>query len=215
MWHAFSVLFRVGASLGLRHGRNPRLVCGAHSGHFAALRPLDPAATHDPANEKPKHTQAPTVLWACSPQRHMTPHTQTQAHAYANRAVACSPQHMTPHTQTQAHAGAKRAAGLQPAAAHDPANEKTKHTHTPTVLWACSPQRHMTPHTQTQAHAYAKRAAGLQPAAAHDPAYANPSTRIRQPCCGLQPAAAHDPAYANPSTRIRQACSGLAARSGT
>jgi hypothetical protein len=40
MWHAFSVLFRVGASLGLRHGRNPRLVCGAHSGHSAASRPL-------------------------------------------------------------------------------------------------------------------------------------------------------------------------------
>ncbi|MGI5923851.1 MAG: hypothetical protein ACOX9E_07900, partial [Lentisphaeria bacterium] len=28
MWHAFSVLFRVGASLGLRLRRNPRLVCG-------------------------------------------------------------------------------------------------------------------------------------------------------------------------------------------
>jgi hypothetical protein len=68
MWHAFSVLFRVGASLGLRHGRNPRLVCGAHSGHSAALRSLDPAAAHDPASEKTKHTQAPTVLWACSPQ---------------------------------------------------------------------------------------------------------------------------------------------------
>jgi hypothetical protein len=26
MWHAFSVLFRAGASPGLRHGRNPGLV---------------------------------------------------------------------------------------------------------------------------------------------------------------------------------------------
>jgi hypothetical protein len=75
MWHAFSVPFGVGASLGLRLRRNPRLVCGAHSGHSAASRPLDPAAAHDPANEKTKHTQAPTVLWACSPQRHMTPQT--------------------------------------------------------------------------------------------------------------------------------------------
>jgi hypothetical protein len=33
MWHAFSVLFRVGASLGLRHGRNPRLVCGTLSAY--------------------------------------------------------------------------------------------------------------------------------------------------------------------------------------
>jgi hypothetical protein len=31
MWHAFSVLFRMGASLGLRHRRNPRLVCGTLS----------------------------------------------------------------------------------------------------------------------------------------------------------------------------------------
>ncbi|MGI5925018.1 MAG: hypothetical protein ACOX9E_13815, partial [Lentisphaeria bacterium] len=42
--------------------------------------------------------------------------------------------------KTQAHAGANRAVGLQPAAAHDPANEKPKHTQAPTVLWACSPQ---------------------------------------------------------------------------
>lgn len=31
MWHAFSVLFWVGASLGLRHRRNPRLVCATLS----------------------------------------------------------------------------------------------------------------------------------------------------------------------------------------
>ncbi|MGI5923262.1 MAG: hypothetical protein ACOX9E_04910, partial [Lentisphaeria bacterium] len=49
--------------------------------------------------------------------------------------------------KTQAHAGANRAVGLQPAAAHDPANEKPKHTQAPTVLWACSPQQHMTPQT--------------------------------------------------------------------
>jgi hypothetical protein len=36
MWHAFSVLFRVGASLGLRHRRNPRLVCGTLSAYFLA-----------------------------------------------------------------------------------------------------------------------------------------------------------------------------------
>ena len=33
MWHAFSVLFRVGASLGLRRGRTPRLVCARLSAY--------------------------------------------------------------------------------------------------------------------------------------------------------------------------------------
>ncbi|NMA45101.1 MAG: hypothetical protein GX945_00915 [Lentisphaerae bacterium] len=36
MWHAFSVLFRVGASLGLRRRRNPRLVCGTLSAYCLA-----------------------------------------------------------------------------------------------------------------------------------------------------------------------------------
>jgi hypothetical protein len=232
-----------GASLGLRHGRNPRLVCGAHSGHSAALRPLDPAAAHDPANEKTKHTQAPTVLWACSPQRHMTPQTKNpsirrcqpccglQARNTAGKQACLVPQNgqetgacpqcpqcplyqsvtgyyicnrlpidnwpfsvalqwkssfvfamwhafsvlfrvgaslglrhgRNPRLVCGAHSGHSAALrSLDPAAAHDPANEKTKHTQVPTVLWACSPQRHMTPQTQ------------------------NPSIRRRQPCCGLQ-----------------------------
>ncbi|MGI5923501.1 MAG: hypothetical protein ACOX9E_06115, partial [Lentisphaeria bacterium] len=53
---------------------------------------------------------------------------------------------------------------------------KPKHTHTSTVLWACSPQRNMAPQTKTQAHPYVNRAVGLQPAAAHGPANENPST---------------------------------------
>ncbi|MGI5925488.1 MAG: hypothetical protein ACOX9E_16215, partial [Lentisphaeria bacterium] len=69
---------------------------------------------------------APTVLWACSPQRHMTPQTPPK-HTQAPTVLwACSPQrHMTPQTPP-------------------------KHTQAPTVLWACSPQRHMTPQTVRQ-----------------------------------------------------------------
>jgi hypothetical protein len=71
--------------------------------------------------------------------------------------------------RNQARLSSGRAAGLQPAAAHDPANEtpgthmrrtccglaarsgtrprkrNPRHTHAPTVLWACSPQRNMAP----------------------------------------------------------------------
>jgi hypothetical protein len=137
----------------------------------------------------------------------------------------------SPRKRPQAYAYVNRAVGLQPAAAHHPAYENPstrirqlsarsgtsprkrppKHTHTSTVLWACSPQRHITPHTKTQAYAYVN----FQPAAAHHPAYENPSTRIRQPCCGLAARSGTSPRKRPPSIRIRQPCCGLSARSGT
>jgi hypothetical protein len=51
------------------------------------------------AKGQPTSPHLLTVLWACSPQRHIIPQTKTQAHAYADRA-----------------------AGYQPAASHHPAN---------------------------------------------------------------------------------------------
>jgi hypothetical protein len=101
------------------------------------------------ARGQPTSPHLPTVLWACSPQRHIIPQTKPK-HTHTPPVLrACSPQrHIIPQT-------------------------KPKHTHTPTVLWACSPQRHIIPQTKTQAHAYADRAAGYQPAASHHPANAS------------------------------------------
>jgi hypothetical protein len=73
-----------------------------------------------------------------------------------------------------------------------------KHTHTPNVLWACSPQRNTTPQTNPQAHTYAERAVGLQPAAEHDPANETPSTHIRRTCCGLAARSGTRPRKRNP-----------------
>jgi hypothetical protein len=130
----------------------------------AASRSLDPAAAHDPANEKPRHTQAPTVLWACSPQRHMTP--QTKSPGTRRRQPCCG-------------LAARNTAGKQ--ACLVPQNGQE--------TGAC-PQCPQCPLYQSVT-GYVFAVIGQELGAAGSSASQSfitksPGTRRRQPCCGLQ-----------------------------